>query len=65
MFCPTQGKTKDCFQLLFINNVAGVKERWDLCRQVLTSYDDSVSTVALSPDGRMLVSALYDNTERL
>jgi WD40 repeat protein len=42
-----------------------VEANWDAALQALEGHDGTVSSVAFSPDGKQVVSGLYDNTVRL
>jgi len=43
----------------------GVKEHWNALLQTLEGHSHSVKAAAFSPDGKLLASALGDNTVRL
>ena len=49
-------------RLPFTKNVLGIREGWDSCLQTLEGHVESVTAVAFSPDGKVLVSASYDKT---
>ncbi|PIG83846.1 hypothetical protein AARAC_001872 [Aspergillus arachidicola] len=67
-FCPTKSKIRELFweeKLPSVKNVLGIKEIWNPCRQVLSSYSTTDSAIAFSPNDRMLAIASGDLRIRL
>ncbi|EAU29406.1 predicted protein [Aspergillus terreus NIH2624] len=62
-FCPTQSEIRKGFwgeKLPYVKNISGIKESWDLYRQVLSGHNGVVSAVAFSPNGKILASGSSD-----
>ncbi|TLD25037.1 hypothetical protein PspLS_06272 [Pyricularia sp. CBS 133598] len=64
---PIASKVRQTFWDHGLRNlvIQGIKPDWDAYCQTLEGHNDSVDSVAFSPNGQMIASASFDNTLRL
>ena len=68
VFSPARSVTRKLFRQeepKWITTGPAVEEDWSACRQTLEGHSDWVTSVAFSPDSRLVASASDDNTVKI
>ncbi|KAK3353868.1 WD40-repeat-containing domain protein [Lasiosphaeria hispida] len=68
VFSPARSMTRDLFKQearRWITTEPVVEDDWNACRQTLEGHSDYVSSVAFSPDSKLIISGSADKTVKI